>query len=647
MFKYKGSKFKDFVKKTIQALLILTLNNYYLSNKTLNCAPDIGKIKKNLQSPDSLPVHNHADLSDYDSYFHNNFIFYTNYLRYDKKNSKNMYYNPHFPNSSAEVLIYLTMWQYWWWFWFVFLTVLYYVMLTKVVFTRQKKLNPRINTSVKSHGKWGDLIVGLIPIYWCINILINSNVLLKHLEWQTESNIFTIRVRGRQWYWIYKIDFFYYNFIPKLKRGVGRKKSFFVTKYNNKDSELQRLFFHVVERAAHYKKRKEWLASNKWSLQKSRSQIPLSYPTNKKLIYLLNNKSTKIDLSFVNSSSNKKFRNPQFFNTSNINSNRKRGLWTKSSLSVKNSNIIFKEINRASKLSKWVINSITESLKKTKLLNHNSILFNNNFLKFKAFRESSINFLIEDFVEYRNFENKYFSKSLKKRGKFSIFMKNIDTRTHQLQKKIKLMRTHLINNPARPRTSQTIFQFEKQEERLVFTNSKHSSRVYLKNPYMILKSVRLNNENYMAKINPKYLEVAFGSSRKANLTSTMPQQKIQYADRLLHYSRPERSSRLLRASTVLILPSNFIMATVTNSFDVIHSWFIPGLGIKMDCVPGRSTHHTFIFDVQGLFVGQCAEVCGRFHHHMPIKVGLIYYELFWLYYNHYMSYKFTKYRETK
>lgn len=40
----------------------------------------------------------------------------------------------------------------------------------------------------------------------------------------------------------------------------------------------------------------------------------------------------------------------------------------------------------------------------------------------------------------------------------------------------------------------------------------------------------------------------------------------------------------------------------------------------MDCVPGRSTHHTFYIDNVGLYYGQCAEICGRFHHHMPIRV---------------------------
>jgi heme/copper-type cytochrome/quinol oxidase subunit 2 len=67
---------------------------------------------------------------------------------------------------------------------------------------------------------------------------------------------------------------------------------------------------------------------------------------------------------------------------------------------------------------------------------------------------------------------------------------------------------------------------------------------------------------------------------------------------------------------------------ITNSYDVVHSWFIPGLGLKMDCVPGRSTHHTFYIDNIGFYYGQCAEICGRYHHHMPIRLCALPFEHF-------------------
>lgn len=97
------------------------------------------------------------------------------------------------------------------------------------------------------------------------------------------------------------------------------------------------------------------------------------------------------------------------------------------------------------------------------------------------------------------------------------------------------------------------------------------------------------------------------------------------------------NSRLLKTNKILVLPANFFINVITNSFDVIHSWFIPGLGFKMDCVPGRSTHHTLYIDTPGFYYGQCAEICGRLHHHMPIKICFLDYEHFYIWYLHTLS----------
>lgn len=88
------------------------------------------------------------------------------------------------------------------------------------------------------------------------------------------------------------------------------------------------------------------------------------------------------------------------------------------------------------------------------------------------------------------------------------------------------------------------------------------------------------------------------------------------------------SRRMLRTKRTLVLPAHVNVTAITNSYDVIHSWFIPGLGLKMDCIPGRSTHHTFFIDNVGFYYGQCAEVCGRFHHHMPIRICALPFEHF-------------------
>ena len=91
--------------------------------------------------------------------------------------------------------------------------------------------------------------------------------------------------------------------------------------------------------------------------------------------------------------------------------------------------------------------------------------------------------------------------------------------------------------------------------------------------------------------------------------------------------------RLLRTKRTLVLPAHVNLTAITNSYDVVHSWFIPGLGLKFDCVPGRTTHHTFFVENVGFYYWQCAEICGRYHHHMPIRVCALPFEHFLVWWN--------------
>lgn len=99
--------------------------------------------------------------------------------------------------------------------------------------------------------------------------------------------------------------------------------------------------------------------------------------------------------------------------------------------------------------------------------------------------------------------------------------------------------------------------------------------------------------------------------------------KYKAADLANVYNR-----RMLRTKRVLVLPTSVNITVITNSFDVVHSWYIPGLGLKLDCIPGRSTHHTLFIDHAGFYYGQCAEICGRYHHHMPIRICALPFEHF-------------------
>jgi heme/copper-type cytochrome/quinol oxidase subunit 2 len=99
--------------------------------------------------------------------------------------------------------------------------------------------------------------------------------------------------------------------------------------------------------------------------------------------------------------------------------------------------------------------------------------------------------------------------------------------------------------------------------------------------------------------------------------------KIRHEDMPVQLSR-----RLLRTKKTLVLPAHVNLTLITNSYDVVHSWFLPALGVKIDCVPGRSTHHVFYCDNVGFYYGQCAEICGRYHHHMPIRLCALPFEHF-------------------
>jgi heme/copper-type cytochrome/quinol oxidase subunit 2 len=70
----------------------------------------------------------------------------------------------------------------------------------------------------------------------------------------------------------------------------------------------------------------------------------------------------------------------------------------------------------------------------------------------------------------------------------------------------------------------------------------------------------------------------------------------------------------------LILPINVEIRVLVSSADVIHSFAVPSLGIKVDGVPGRTNEVPLFIKRKGIFYGQCSELCGVNHGFMPIVV---------------------------
>nr|UXX50213.1 cytochrome c oxidase subunit 2 [Haemaphysalis inermis] len=85
----------------------------------------------------------------------------------------------------------------------------------------------------------------------------------------------------------------------------------------------------------------------------------------------------------------------------------------------------------------------------------------------------------------------------------------------------------------------------------------------------------------------------------------------------------KNSFRLLDTDNSLIIPFNTSIKFLITSADVIHSWTIPSLGIKMDAVPGRLNQCFSMTKRPGLFFGQCSEICGANHSFMPISMEVV------------------------
>jgi cytochrome c oxidase subunit 2 len=78
--------------------------------------------------------------------------------------------------------------------------------------------------------------------------------------------------------------------------------------------------------------------------------------------------------------------------------------------------------------------------------------------------------------------------------------------------------------------------------------------------------------------------------------------------------------RLLDVDNRLVVPVDCHIRFIVSATDVIHSFSVPSLGIKLDCVPGRLNQVSFLTERTGTFYGQCSEICGVWHGFMPIVV---------------------------
>ena len=112
-----------------------------------------------------------------------------------------------------------------------------------------------------------------------------------------------------------------------------------------------------------------------------------------------------------------------------------------------------------------------------------------------------------------------------------------------------------------------------------------------------------------------------------NWTYAYPDDKIEFTSIML--SDAERAKinppppRLLGVDNEVVVPVNKVIRVQTTGADVIHSFAVPAFGIKIDAIPGRLNETWFKATKEGIYYGQCSELCGKDHAFMPIAVRVV------------------------
>jgi cytochrome c oxidase subunit 2 len=94
---------------------------------------------------------------------------------------------------------------------------------------------------------------------------------------------------------------------------------------------------------------------------------------------------------------------------------------------------------------------------------------------------------------------------------------------------------------------------------------------------------------------------------------------LMVADKDLKPGQP----RLLAVDNEMVVPVNKVVRVLTTGADVIHAFAVPSFGIKIDAIPGRINETWFKAEREGVYYGQCSELCGKDHAFMPITVRVV------------------------
>mgnify|MGYP002376753769 CR=1 FL=1 len=508
-----------------------------------------------------------------------------------------------------------------------------------------------MNTSVRGRGKWGDFLVALIPVSWCCNILINSNFILRMIEWQNESSLFTIRIQGKQWYWVYKYDPNTAQAVVSTPKNMGHNR-WRVT--SGQESYNADTYYQAIHLAAHLE------------FQDSYSKFIRKIDTHRKNLSSLSlaNEKTAYQTNWTTPAVNDfKYSEVSLKNLENSLSGNTYDFFSKSSSIGYNGNLDF-TFAETSALESSPLSVQKKARNKFFALGNislhqvyyssdyfNSAVFKTLFVQDTPNFNAYYDFLQLDETSDADSNSRHYLTT----QPFRLIRGVLNQHTMDILQSEKFSTSRLTKmlflNTKYSNSGEMLKDKELMPETLWgFRQKKYKRTKKFKfKPEVIYDPVTFKVIGQKAPVSSSKIDIAglelhnihTSATNKFEDSSVALKDRSRGLDDNFNYRIAARinrhrselvpvtlARRLLRTKRTLVLPAHVNLTLITNSYDVVHSWFVPGLGLKIDCVPGRSTHHTFYIDNIGFYYGQCAEICGRYHHHMPIRLCALPFEHF-------------------
>ena len=129
---------------------------------------------------------------------------------------------------------------------------------------------------------------------------------------------------------------------------------------------------------------------------------------------------------------------------------------------------------------------------------------------------------------------------------------------------------------------------------------------------------------YMMDVTPKSALTIKAIGNQWYWTYEYPDHQIHFDSNMLTDSQIKPGQfRLLEVDNRVVVPIHTNIRVITTSSDVLHSWSVPAFGVKRDSVPGRLNETWFNVRKEGVYYGQCSELCGVKHGFMPIVIEAV------------------------